>query len=61
VRVAGDGDTTKALFAKTPADLVLLGLAVPPHHAPDARLALFPASAPAPVVTGQPSRYHPPA
>jgi two-component system NtrC family response regulator len=50
VRVAGDGDTAKALFAETPADLVLLDLAMPPHHDPKAGIALIPAFAPAPVV-----------
>ncbi|PTQ12209.1 sigma-54-dependent Fis family transcriptional regulator [Sphingomonas oleivorans] len=50
VRVAGDGDAAKAAFAEKPADLVLLDLAMPPHHDPEAGLALIPAFAPAPVV-----------
>ncbi len=50
VRVVGDGDAARAAFAAAPADCVLLDLAMPPHHDPEAGLALIPAFAPAPVV-----------
>lgn len=50
VEVAGDGDSARAAFAAKPADLVLLDLAMPPHHDPRAGLALIPAFSPAPVV-----------
>ncbi|AOH85153.1 response regulator [Sphingomonas panacis] len=50
VEVAGDGDAARAAFAAKPADLVLLDLAMPPHHDPEAGLALIPAFTPAPVV-----------
>ena len=46
----GDGDAARAAFAAAPADLVLLDLAMPPHHDPEAGLALIPAFSPAPVV-----------
>jgi len=50
VRVVGDGDAARAAFAEKPADLVLLDLAMPPHHDPEAGLALIPVFHPAPVV-----------
>ena len=50
VEVVGDGDAARAAFAAKPADLVLLDLAMPPHHDPEAGLALIAAFAPAPVV-----------
>ena len=50
VETAADGDAARAAFAARPADLVLLDLAMPPHHDPEAGLALVPAFAPAPVV-----------
>lgn len=50
VETVGDGDAARAAFARTPADVVLLDLAMPPHHDPEAGLALIPAFAPAPVV-----------
>ncbi|QSR19026.1 sigma-54 dependent transcriptional regulator [Novosphingobium sp. KA1] len=50
VETVGDGDAAHAAFARSPADVVLLDLAMPPHHAPEAGLALIPAFAPAPVV-----------
>ena len=50
VRVAGDGDAAQAAFAQAPADVVLLDLAMPPHHDPAVGLALIGAFAPAPVV-----------
>lgn len=50
VRVVGDGDAARAAFAEAPADLVLLDLAMPPHHDPEAGLALIASFAPAPVI-----------
>ncbi|KQN93069.1 response regulator [Sphingomonas sp. Leaf231] len=50
VEVVGDGDAARAAFAAKPFDLVLLDLAMPPHHDPEAGLALIAAFAPAPVV-----------
>jgi two-component system NtrC family response regulator len=50
VRVAGDGDAARRMFAQAPADVVLLDLAMPPHHDPEAGLALIAAFAPAPVI-----------
>nr|WP_275497855.1 sigma-54 dependent transcriptional regulator [Sphingomonas pollutisoli]MDF0486498.1 sigma-54 dependent transcriptional regulator [Sphingomonas pollutisoli] len=50
VEVVGDGDAARAAFAAKPAELVLLDLAMPPHHHPEAGLALIPAFAPALVV-----------
>ncbi len=50
VRVAGDGDAARRLFAEAPADVVLLDLAMPPHHDPEVGLALIAAFAPAPVI-----------
>lgn len=50
MRVAGDGDAARRMFAEEPADVVLLDLAMPPHHDPVAGLALIAAFAPAPVM-----------
>ena len=50
VEVVGDGHAARAAFAAKPFDLVLLDLAMPPHHDPEAGLALIAAFAPAPVV-----------
>ncbi|AXB78569.1 sigma-54 dependent transcriptional regulator [Novosphingobium sp. P6W] len=50
VTTAGDGDAARQAFAQHGADVVLLDLAMPPHHDPEAGLALIPAFAPAPVV-----------
>ncbi|SFG38495.1 two-component system, NtrC family, response regulator [Novosphingobium sp. CF614] len=50
VQTVGDGDAARAAFAHKPADVVLLDLSMPPHHDPEAGLALIPAFAPAPVV-----------
>lgn len=50
VEMVGDGDAARAAFAAKPFDLVLLDLAMPPHHDPEAGLALIAAFAPAPVV-----------
>jgi two-component system NtrC family response regulator len=50
VEAVGDGDAARAAFARKPADVVLLDLAMPPHHDPEAGLALISAFAPAPVV-----------
>jgi DNA-binding NtrC family response regulator len=50
VATVGDGDAARALFARQPADVVLLDLAMPPHHDPEAGLAMIAAFAPAPVV-----------
>lgn len=50
VRMVGDGDAARAAFAEAPADLVLLDLAMPPHHDPEAGLALIASFAPAPVI-----------
>lgn len=50
VEVVGDGDAAVAAFKAQPADLVLLDLAMPPHHDPAAGLALIPAFVPAAVV-----------
>jgi CheY-like chemotaxis protein len=50
VRVVGDGDAARAAFTEAPADLVLLDLAMPPHHDPEAGLALIASFAPAPVI-----------
>lgn len=50
VETVGDGDAARAAFAHKPADVVLLDLSMPPHHDPEAGLALIPAFAPAPVV-----------
>lgn len=50
VETAGDGDAARAAFARAPADVVLLDLSMPPHHDPEAGLALIPAFTPAPVV-----------
>lgn len=50
VEVVGDGDAAVAAFKAQPADLVLLDLAMPPHHDPKAGLALIPAFVPAAVV-----------
>lgn len=50
VELVGDGDAARAAFAAKPFDLVLLDLAMPPHHDPEAGLALIAAFAPAPVV-----------
>jgi CheY-like chemotaxis protein len=49
VEMVGDDDAACAAFAAKPADLVLLDLAMPPHHDPEAGLALIPAFAPAQV------------
>ena len=50
VIAVGDGDTARAAFAKNRPDVVLLDLAMPPHHDPQGGIALIPAFAPAPVV-----------
>lgn len=50
VETVGDGDAARAAFARAPADVVLLDLSMPPHHNPEAGLALIAAFAPAPVV-----------
>ena len=50
VEVVGDGDAAVAAFRANPTDLVLLDLAMPPHHDPVAGLALIPSFAPAAVV-----------
>ena len=50
VEVVGDGDAAVAAFKARPVDLVLLDLAMPPHHDPQAGLALIPAFSPAAVV-----------
>jgi len=50
VMTVGDGDAARAAFAKAKPDVVLLDLAMPPHHDPQAGIALIPAFAPAPVV-----------
>ncbi|MEJ2459970.1 MAG: sigma 54-interacting transcriptional regulator, partial [Novosphingobium sp.] len=50
VEAVGDGDAARAAFARKHADVVLLDLSMPPHHDPEAGLALIPAFAPAPVV-----------
>ncbi|MBB5716480.1 sigma-54-dependent transcriptional regulator [Sphingomonas aerophila] len=50
VRVAGDGEAARRLHREAPADLVLLDLAMPPHHDPEKGLELIADFAPAPVV-----------
>lgn len=50
VMTVGDGDAARAAFAKAKPEVVLLDLAMPPHHDPQAGIALIPAFAPAPVV-----------
>lgn len=50
VTTVGDGDAAQAVFAKQRPDVVLLDLAMPPHHDPQAGIALISAFAPAPVV-----------
>lgn len=50
VMAVGDGDAARAAFAKHRPDVVLLDLAMPPHHDPRGGIALIPAFAPAPVV-----------
>lgn len=58
VEVVGDGDAAVAAFKAQPADLVLLDLAMPPHHDPKAGLALIPAFAPAAVVVMTGHAHH---
>lgn len=50
VTTVGDGDAARAAFALNRPDVVLLDLAMPPHHDPQAGIALISAFAPAPVV-----------
>ena len=50
VITVGDGDAAQAAFAQHRPDVVLLDLAMPPHHDPQGGIALIPAFAPAPVV-----------
>lgn len=50
VMAVGDGDAAQAAFARHKPDVVLLDLAMPPHHDPQGGIALIPAFAPAPVV-----------
>ena len=50
VTTVGDGDAARSAFAKHRPDVVLLDLAMPPHHDPQAGIALISAFAPAPVV-----------
>ena len=50
VIAVGDGDAARAAFAKARPDVVLLDLAMPPHHDPQAGIALIACFAPAPVV-----------
>ncbi|HWU01358.1 MAG TPA: sigma-54 dependent transcriptional regulator [Novosphingobium sp.] len=50
VMTVGDGDGALAAFARARPDVVLLDLAMPPHHDPQGGIALIPAFAPAPVV-----------
>jgi len=50
VTTVGDGNAARQAFAEHGADVVLLDLAMPPHHDPEVGLALIPAFAPAPVV-----------
>lgn len=50
VETVGDGDAARAAFARIAPDVVLLDLSMPPHHDPEAGLALIPAFAPSPVV-----------
>ena len=50
VATVGDGDAARAVFARQRPDVVLLDLAMPPHHDPQAGIALISAFAPAPVV-----------
>lgn len=49
VITVGDGDAARTAFAKHRPDVVLLDLAMPPHHDPQAGIALISAFAPAPV------------
>lgn len=50
VMTVGDGDAARAAFLQHRPDVVLLDLAMPPHHDPQGGIALIPAFAPAPVV-----------
>lgn len=50
VLTVGDGDAARAAFVKAKPDVVLLDLAMPPHHDPQGGIALISAFAPAPVV-----------
>jgi two-component system NtrC family response regulator len=50
VEMVGDGDAARTAFTSKAFDLVLLDLSMPPHHDPQAGLALIPLFAPAPVV-----------
>ena len=50
VVTVGDGDAARAAFAPHRPNVVLLDLAMPPHHDPQGGIALIPAFAPAPVV-----------
>jgi DNA-binding NtrC family response regulator len=50
VIAVGDGDAARAAFAQHKPDVVLLDLAMPPHHDPQGGIALIPCFAPAPVV-----------
>lgn len=50
VIAVGDGDAARAAFAQQQPDVVLLDLAMPPHHDPQGGIALISTFAPAPVV-----------
>lgn len=50
VVAVGDGDAARAAFAQQRPDVVLLDLAMPPHHDPQGGIALISTFAPAPVV-----------
>lgn len=50
VIAVGDGDAACAAFAQQRPDVVLLDLAMPPHHDPQGGIALISTFAPAPVV-----------
>ena len=50
VIAVGDGDSAYAAFLKHKPSVVLLDLAMPPHHDPQGGIALISAFTPAPVV-----------
>jgi DNA-binding NtrC family response regulator len=50
VIAVGDGDAAREAFARHRPDVVLLDLAMPPHHDPQGGIALIAGFAPAPVV-----------
>jgi CheY-like chemotaxis protein len=50
VVAVGDGDAARAAFVQHRPDVVLLDLAMPPHHDPQGGIALISTFAPAPVV-----------